>query len=432
MADLLARLAAANAALRCRPPAPYGRPTQRAALDAIAALEDAALARLRAARDAGDARAAGELLGCLVRFWWMRGRTKSIGLPEADATLPLLLRAAAAAPVPAAADSADVRAARAALDAGLLGAVQLYYAAAQYPRAREAHAAVAAQDSGDALNLLGMIDREQSNLENALRLHDRARKAYAAEGDAWGEAHAISNEGVCYWRRELVSAAEAKHTEALARRRELDDTLGIASSLGNLALIHHSRHFNHALALQYYEESMRMREELGDAWGVAGSLVAITMVKRALREPHAAANCALRALDAFARVGDELGLTETAEAAALVAEDLENFEAAVQCAGTAFGLRRRIQTPAEKVSAHLARLSNVVPPASFVPLQAAAYKRGLAGSVEGVRDALVRTQAEATPSGYGARHKVSAATVAAVAIGVALVVVIAVRAWRRR
>lgn len=426
VSELLARLEVANAALRCRPPPPQGL-TQRAALDEIATqLEAPALEALQRARQDGNVETAARLLGGLARYWWMRGRTKSIGVPEAEATMPLLLQHA---------KNTDISTSlRSAIDAALLGAFQLYYASADYRRAREAHAAVAAQDSGDALNLLGMAEREQGNLEAAERLHQRALTRYGADRDAWGEAHAVSNVGVCMTRAGHIEAAVAKHEEALRRRREIADTLGIASSLGNLALIYNGKRRDPGRAEALYVESLQMREALGDAWGVAGSCVSLALVKTSLKEPVAAGGYALRAFAAFASVGDQLGLAETCEAAAGVLEALGDAEGAVWSLGSAEGVRRRIDAPAASVATHLAHLAPTLSPERFEACRRAGAEQGGEGRVESVVSRLRLAMEKSVVRPRRAHFALDAATVAltiGVAVGVAVAAAVILRRWRR-
>jgi tetratricopeptide (TPR) repeat protein len=323
---MLDQLDALAASLRRRAP----MLPQEVALQRFEQLQPQALRALHAARVSGDAVTAMSLLGALARYLWMRGHTRSIGLAEADATLAVV-------------PEADARGARRELFPGYLGAAQLYYATAAYDRARDALAQVAPDDP-DALNLQGMIEREQGNCAAAEHLHHRARAGYERCSDRWGVAHAISNLGVCAFRAGDVERATALHEQALELRRDIEDLLGIGSSLGNLALIHSGAGaFDRAELL--YLESLGVREALGDTWGIAGSCVALAAVEVARCRPACALPLLLRASEQFERVGDRLGYAETAEAAAAALLAAGQPEAAARALGAAEGARRVIAAP---------------------------------------------------------------------------------------
>jgi tetratricopeptide (TPR) repeat protein len=300
---------------------------QAVALQRFDELLPQALGELQASRARADAVAAMRLLGVLARFLWMRGHTRSIGLAEANATLAF---------------ARELDAPREALT-GYLGAAQLYYAAATYDRAREALARVEPGDP-DALNLLGMIEREQGNCEGAVDLHQQARASYDRDGDRWGVAHAISNLGVCAFRTGDADRAAALHEQALVLRRDIDDLLGTASSLGNLALLH-TRAAQPERARLLYVESLGLRQTLGDAWGIAGSCVALAAVEVASGQPLCALPWLLRASDGFEHVGDRLGYAETAEVAAAALLAVGEPAAAAHALGAAEGARQLMMAP---------------------------------------------------------------------------------------
>lgn len=324
---LLDRLEGLDATLRRRDRGA----TQREALDRFDALLPDAIAALRGARERGDAVHAMRLLGALARFLWMRGHTRSVGLCEADATLALARERPA--------NASEMR-------SGWLGAAQLYYAAAAYDRAREALDALGADgdESADALNQRGMIEREQGRYETSAALHERARARYARERDAWGEAHAISNLAVCAFRAGNPDEAVTLHERALAMRRPITDALGVASSLGNLALLH-TNAGRPRVARPLYAESLTLRESLGDAWGEAGSCVALAAVEIACDSPRIALYLLLRASEGFERVGDRLGYAETAEVSAAALLALGAHDAAARALGAADGARAVIAAP---------------------------------------------------------------------------------------
>jgi predicted ATPase len=84
-------------------------------------------------------------------------------------------------------------------------------------------------------------------------------------------AHALNGAGNLAWTQGDYATARTLHEECLALRRETDDRLGVATSLGNLGIVARAQGDTTA-ARALYGESLSLRRRLGDARGVAAAL----------------------------------------------------------------------------------------------------------------------------------------------------------------
>ena len=243
-----------------------------------------------------------------------------------------------------------------------------------------------------ALDGLGRVARETGQPRLSYGLH--ARAAHVLSREALGEfsscfrppplaclANAVSNAGVAAFRAGDATCARGCHTLAKKLRQSVGDARGLASTLGNLALLAPP-----AEALPLYEQTLQLRRELLDTWGVAGAHRAIAAVHLAHGGGgggEAVAHLA-QAVPLFVRVGDNLGVAECLETLGLVryegegggggggdggggggggdegggggggGVDDERLAEAARLLGAAVGLRRRIGADTRVVTQHAA------------------------------------------------------------------------------
>lgn len=211
------------------------------------------------------------------------------------------------------------------------GLGQNTYAATEYAAAWHAFAnahAVAAQHSGvdaaivcsRALDGAGRVARERGDYALSLELHAAALRAVAggAAADDTGAcrfaspsravccANALSNAGVARYRLRDLDGSAALHARALALRETSGEQRGLASSLGNLALVHATRGGaeGRAAAAPLYARSLKIRRDLEDTWGVAGSLRALADLALVGGDAATASARACEAVKIFAAVGE--------------------------------------------------------------------------------------------------------------------------------
>ena len=198
-----------------------------------------------------------------------------------------------------------------------------------------------------ALDGLGRVAREQGDGANSVKLHMAAIGAASAAAKSFTRkctpdrsspstttsssfgseftvlpepdvllANAISNTGVAFYRQKQMTSALNYHTEGLRIRRAAGEARGIASSLGNIALLKDDS----ADAIPLYQESKIIREELGDTWGVAGSLRALAMAYIKVGNQAGAVAALQEAIATFTAVGDLLGISECLESLGLLVD----------------------------------------------------------------------------------------------------------------
>jgi tetratricopeptide (TPR) repeat protein len=122
-----------------------------------------------------------------------------------------------------------------------------------------------------ALNGAGILAESQSDLAQAMALHEEALAWRRALGDKQGIATSLNNLGnVAYWQGRYAAAATL-YGESLDLFRELGHKTGIVRTLGNLGNVAYGQgDYTRAAALQ--EESLVLQRELGDKQGIATSL----------------------------------------------------------------------------------------------------------------------------------------------------------------
>jgi tetratricopeptide (TPR) repeat protein len=109
-------------------------------------------------------------------------------------------------------------------------------------------------------------------------------RGYLSEGRRWLEgalagegrseearAKALHGAGILAWRQGDYAQAAALHEEALALRREMGDTQGVAASLNNLGLVA-GEQGEYERARTLYEESLALQRTLGHKQGIANAL----------------------------------------------------------------------------------------------------------------------------------------------------------------
>jgi tetratricopeptide (TPR) repeat protein len=122
-----------------------------------------------------------------------------------------------------------------------------------------------------ALNGAGNLAWQQGDYARATVLHEEALALRRTLGDTRGIAGSLGNLGTVAYRQGDYRRAAALYEEALVRHRQLEDRWGIAADLNNLAMVAYQRG-DYARAAALYEEGLSLQHELQDRKGVAGSL----------------------------------------------------------------------------------------------------------------------------------------------------------------
>ncbi len=122
-----------------------------------------------------------------------------------------------------------------------------------------------------ALRWAGGLALWQGDLGEAQGMKEASLAAYRELGDTQGIATLLGNLGIVALDQGNLEGAKALYEESLALCRELGDTQGIASALGNLGNVaQHQGDLDGAKAL--LEESLALCRELGDTHRIATAL----------------------------------------------------------------------------------------------------------------------------------------------------------------
>jgi len=110
-----------------------------------------------------------------------------------------------------------------------------------------------------------------SHYSDAAAIHTHALHAARHTGDQSGEAHALTNLGVVYWRLGSYQQAAGHFQQALALAREIGDQVGEARTLGNLGLVC-QRQARYQQAVEYQQQTLALFRKIGHRDGEARTL----------------------------------------------------------------------------------------------------------------------------------------------------------------
>ncbi|WP_170223488.1 tetratricopeptide repeat protein [Nonomuraea turkmeniaca] len=157
---------------------------------------------------------------------------------------------------------------------------------------------------------LGSIHRDIGPSTLAARFIGEALADYTELEDSVGRARALNDlaevHGIAGYSEDALTCAG----EALELYREIGDLTGVAGCLHTLSRLHLSQE-RYELALHYAGQALDVREEIGDRRGTAQSLIILARVQQNLGEPNAALSEGLEALSICHELGDEHAEAET-------------------------------------------------------------------------------------------------------------------------
>ncbi len=203
--------------------------------------------------------------------------------------------------------------------------------------------------------------RERARGEEGLRLASSLWRfweirGHLGEGRRWLEEMLVSNRGSPATRARALNGAGnlarrqgeyrislALHQEALALRRELGDTQGIATSLTNVAsAMLELGDFTRAEAL--YAEGLVLYRALGDLWGSATALNNLGLVARGLGQVERATGLLTEGLALRREQGDRRGIAESLNNLGLVASAQREYGKAARLFEESLLLTRDLST----------------------------------------------------------------------------------------
>jgi predicted ATPase/DNA-binding SARP family transcriptional activator/Tfp pilus assembly protein PilF len=137
-----------------------------------------------------------------------------------------------------------------------------------------------------ALTAAGLVAERQGKYDEARRLHTESLELYRAIDNKIGLANALNNLALLEAYFDYDLAVEL-HTQSLQIRRETGDMRGVGISLSNLGYIClHRQEYEQARA--YEEEALAIHRKLGNNWGVVATLYMLGMTTLELGDWQAA------------------------------------------------------------------------------------------------------------------------------------------------
>jgi tetratricopeptide (TPR) repeat protein len=197
------------------------------------------------------------------------------------------------------------------------------------------------------------------NLTRAQAAHRRASELFTAAlalrrelEDTHGIASCLHNLGIIAYEQGDYARAVRLNTEALGMMRPLDDVYCVAlilTSLGN-ALQAHGRSDD---AKPVYTESLELWRSVGRNWGVAQVLTALGDLAQAQGDAHWSLACYHEALTLQAQIGNKLGVAACFAGLAQRASTTGQPEQVARLLGAATALREQVgapRSPAETIT----------------------------------------------------------------------------------
>ncbi|MBU1660364.1 MAG: tetratricopeptide repeat protein [Chloroflexi bacterium] len=135
----------------------------------------------------------------------------------------------------------------------------------------------APKEQARAMQALGLVEREQGNLDEAQALFEKARALYTASDTPHGAAEALVGLGKVYADRGQHDIARQQFEEAMAVFISLEDRQREAACLRDIGMTHWREGAN-AAASQVFDKSLSICQEIGDREGEAGSLNGLGLV----------------------------------------------------------------------------------------------------------------------------------------------------------
>jgi predicted ATPase/transcriptional regulator with XRE-family HTH domain len=183
------------------------------------------------------------------------------------------------------------------------GRMWLEQALAYQPRAESAVRAA-------ALNYLGTLAYAQGDTARAQDVYQDALALRRGLGDTWGIANSLNNLGNVALAVGEYPQASAFYEESRMICEQLGDTAGCAMVLNNLGVVARAQG-DQAQALILYEECCRLYRELGDTWHAAVALTNLGNVTSALGELERAQGLYRASLALRRDLGDRHGIVLT-------------------------------------------------------------------------------------------------------------------------
>jgi predicted ATPase/DNA-binding CsgD family transcriptional regulator len=158
-----------------------------------------------------------------------------------------------------------------------------------------------------ALSGAGMLAEAQGDYDHARARHDEALAVAKAIDDTWGVGQALNNLGNIAHDQGEFDKAKMYHEQALAIFRELSDGRGIGMALANLGVLALYQGQND-LAGQRFEEAAPVMREIGDLHSLSIVLNNLGVVATRRKDWQAAIRLNEESLEIRKQIGDRVGI----------------------------------------------------------------------------------------------------------------------------
>jgi tetratricopeptide (TPR) repeat protein len=163
---------------------------------------------------------------------------------------------------------------------------------------RETARCAAGRVRAAALHHWGIVEQEQGNYAEAVRLYEQSRQVLEQLGDKSGVARSLHQLGMLQQDQGNYAEAVRLYEQSRQVLEQLGDKSGVASSLHQLGMLQQDQG-NYAEAVRLYEQSLKLAEQLGDKSGVASSLGQLGKLAQAQGRHREALGYYARALALF-------------------------------------------------------------------------------------------------------------------------------------
>jgi tetratricopeptide (TPR) repeat protein len=174
------------------------------------------------------------------------------------------------------------------------------------------HALHAARDADDptgearALTNLGIVYWRQGRYQQAAEHHQQALTLAREIGDQVDEARALNNLGLVYWQQGRYPQAAEHLQQGLALFREIGDQVGEAYALTDLGAVYWQQG-HYGQAAEHHQQALTLARELGHRTGEARALDNLGAIYRRQGHYRQATDHLQQALALFREIGHRTG-----------------------------------------------------------------------------------------------------------------------------
>ena len=179
-----------------------------------------------------------------------------------------------------------------------------------------------------AFQIMGTIYADQGNYTDALSFFSKALTIRQEIQDKLGIASSLNNMGLISWKQGSYVKALDYYFKALPIAEEIKRKPMMASLYNNIGIIYKAEG-NMAKGLDYYTKALKIREELNDKQGIAASLDNIAIIYDDQKNYEKALEQGLKALALRKETNDKIGIGHSYNNIGLIYENKKNYTLAL-------------------------------------------------------------------------------------------------------